>query len=218
MHSHCSETCMITTEHTRLPFRSALNTPRIQQTRTVRPNMMSNLLAILLMLPSAILVNATPIIPRMTLATTAGANPSLVPQFTARDRPNDPESSYQGSYRSVNDSDDNHILNSAFQRPPHHNSDQWALLAAKIIASISALVAIFIIIFFLHRRRVRGRRRRIGEMMGLGIKRNEILLHKASRHYRAASGNSESTAQSHPRQYAHRWRFSVIGWSTTSGQ
>ena len=48
-------------------------------------------------------------------------------------------------------------------------------------------------------------------MMGLGTKRNEILLHKASKHYRAASGTSEDTTKSHLHENAHRWRFSAVG-------
>jgi hypothetical protein len=173
---------------------------------------MSNFLAVWLLLPSAVLVNATPIIPRTTSMTDTGAATSPRSLTITRSLLEDPKNQTHGPYKLMNGKDGNSdILNSAFERPPHYDSDQWALLAAKIVASIAALIVIFIIVFFLHRRHIRGRRRRIGEMMGLGIKRNEMLLHKASKHYRAASGNSAHIVQSHPRQHAHRWRFSVVG-------
>jgi ATP-dependent Zn protease len=173
---------------------------------------MSKLMTLLSMLASVALVHAVPITSRTLLATTTCATTSLTPLPTTRSHLNSLDDETRETNKLMKDFKDNeNILNSAIQRPPHYDTDQWALLAARILASIAVLTAVFIIIFFLHRRRVRGRRRRIGEMMGLGIKRNEILLHKASKHYRAASGTSENTTKPHPREYAHRWRFSVIG-------
>jgi ATP-dependent Zn protease len=186
-------------------------TEHTTHSHTVQRSTMSNLLAVFLMLASAVLVQAIPISPT-TLATTACATTTLTPLPTTSSHINNLDEETRQTGKSMKDlKDGKNILNSAIQRPPHYDSDQWALLAARILASIAVLTAIFIIIFFLHRRRIRGRRRRIGEMMGLGNKRNEILLHKASKHYRAASGTSGNSTKSHPREHAHRWRFSVAG-------
>jgi ATP-dependent Zn protease len=83
-----------------------------------------------------------------------------------------------------------------------HSSNAWAILVAKLLAGVAILCAIFVLIFFLHRRRVRGRRRRIGEMMGLGIKRNEILDVERT-HARKGKEKRKFSDKDHA---AHRWR------------
>jgi hypothetical protein len=83
-----------------------------------------------------------------------------------------------------------------------HSSNAWAILVAKLLAGIAILCAIFVLIFFLHRHRVRGRRRRIGEMMGLGLKRNEILDVERT-HARKGKGGRKFSDKDHA---AHRWR------------
>ncbi|KAH8726488.1 hypothetical protein GQ44DRAFT_726057 [Phaeosphaeriaceae sp. PMI808] len=55
------------------------------------------------------------------------------------------------------------------------NSHEYLYLVGKLLAGVAALCAISIFVFWLCRRRIRARRRRIGEMMGLGTKRDEIM-------------------------------------------
>jgi hypothetical protein len=64
------------------------------------------------------------------------------------------------------------LLSSRHNNPNEH---AWAYFVAKLLAGIAGLVAIMIIVFWVHRRQVRARRRRLGRMMGLGIRRDEIL-------------------------------------------
>jgi hypothetical protein len=82
-----------------------------------------------------------------------------------------------------------------------HTSSSWVYLIAKILAGLAILCAIFVIVFWLYRRRERGRRRRIGEMMGLGIKRNGILLEERKR-----NGKKGRRKYSHKDHGAHKWR------------
>lgn len=92
----------------------------------------------------------------------------------------------------------------------HAPSPEWVYLVAKILAGLAVLSAIFILIFFLYRRRVRGRRRRIGEMMGLGIKRNEIVRvereQSRSRSRSTHHSKGSTVRSSHKDPKAWRWR------------
>jgi hypothetical protein len=71
--------------------------------------------------------------------------------------------------------DRNPLTQARRDNPSQH---AWAYFVAKLLAGLAGLIAIMIIIFWVHRRNVRSRRRRLGVMMGLGIKRDEVLRGK----------------------------------------
>jgi hypothetical protein len=144
------------------------------------------LLALWLLLPSSLLVNAAAIPLTTILHSTALLTTRTI---------------------SKNDDDDNlpddNQLNQHLSAPPQHAADHWVRLAGEILAGVFALIAIFIIVFFLHRRHVRGRRRRLGEMIGLGVKRNEVLEKMV--------GKRKDRKGKQVEERARAWRFNVLG-------
>jgi hypothetical protein len=146
----------------------------------------SQLLALWLLLPSSLLVNAAAI----PLTTILHSTTLLTTRTISKDDDDD------------NRPDDNQ-LNQHLSAPPQNATDNWVRLAGEILAGVFALIAIFIIVFFLHRRHVRGRRRRLGEMMGLGVKRNEVLEKMVRRR---KSGKGRQVVDR-----ARGWRFNVLG-------
>jgi hypothetical protein len=60
--------------------------------------------------------------------------------------------------------------------PHQRDRHAWVLFVAKLLAGVFGLTALIIMVFWLWRRKVRSRRRRLGEMMGLGIKRDAVLV------------------------------------------
>lgn len=122
------------------------------------------------------------------LSTLVSRNPSI----TARDSDDDKDDDHKNGISRI-------IASAA-----SHSSDHWAYLVAKILAGLAGLCALFIIIFFLHRHKVRSRRRRLGEMMGLGRMRNKVL----ESHAKAKPGRrtgEEQRAKS-VGLHSHRWR------------
>ncbi|KAF2023505.1 hypothetical protein EK21DRAFT_118701 [Setomelanomma holmii] len=80
--------------------------------------------------------------------------------------------------KSLSDDEDDNVdqqLSDSLVKARERKSDEWAYLVGKLLAGVAILTAIILLLFWLWRRNVRARRRRLGEMMGLGIKRNEVL-------------------------------------------
>lgn len=103
----------------------------------------------------------------MWLATTSVAHPTL-PHFPKTINATQP----LGATRISNTTTPEHNL---FAPAPSPRSHTYASFLASLITGTAILAAIFVLVFWLCRHRVRARRRRLGEMMGLAGWRDGIL-------------------------------------------
>ncbi|CAO2652209.1 Nn.00g004920.m01.CDS01 [Neocucurbitaria sp. VM-36] len=152
--------------------------------------MLPRLAALSTLLNLPLIINATLLQRRdeMTRSTASPASPS--PSAIANPQHNASNHDHEPTYHTK------------------HISDRWALFVAVVLGGIAFLCALVGLVWYLWRRHVRGKRRTIGNLMGLGLKKDQL----------DGRGKFMMLAEQEAEQCEHSQRDGVAGGQGSMGQ